>query len=371
MSISMDDILKESNVGDEESTYMKEILVGEVVDSERCGRVDGWVEFLPCWVVAVTMKMGFWTINDVSGCGQNDEGNSNEKSQNDSDEGGYDEEYESTNEEGGLAGNGDEGIAIDGIHDFANINWKTLTMEEFMKYHFADLEVAFKCYNWYARRKGFSARKDKVGKNKAKVVIRQIFVCSREGFPKVKEGSYKRERRRIIRCGCKAHCKMRLNADNNRWHVTSFVENHNHAMLEQRFHGMLPSHRRMEEHEIEVMNQMRGVGISTPSIYQAFASQTEGIRKIDPAIFVRHKTNDDGRLQHLFWCDGVNHHNQTTIFAFAVVSNETEDTYVWVLEQFFNAMKGKSPKSVITDGDRAMRNAIRIVFPNATHRLCE
>ncbi|KAJ1405464.1 Zinc finger, PMZ-type [Sesbania bispinosa] len=33
-------------------------------------------------------------------------------------------------------------------------------------------------------------------------------------------------------------------------------------------------------------------------------------------------------------------------------------------------MKGKAPKFVITDGDRAMRNAIRIVFPNATHRLC-
>ncbi|KAJ1405465.1 FAR1 DNA-binding domain [Sesbania bispinosa] len=233
MSISMDGISKESNVGDEENTYMK-----------------------------------------------NDEGNSNEKSKDDSDEGGYDEEYKSTDEEGGLAGNGDEGIPIDGIHDFANINWKTLTMEEFMKYHFADLEVAFKCYNWHARRKGFSARKDKVGKNKAKVVVRQIFVCSREGFPKVKEGSYKRERRRIIRCGCKAHCKMRLNADSNRWHVTSFVENHNHAMLEERFRGMLPSHRRMEEHEIEVMNQMRGVGISTPSIYQAFASQTGGCENV-------------------------------------------------------------------------------------------
>lgn len=33
-------------------------------------------------------------------------------------------------------------------------------------------------------------------------------------------------------------------------------------------------------------------------------------------------------------------------------------------------MGGKAPMSVITDGDMAMRNAIRTIFPNAQHRLC-
>lgn len=58
------------------------------------------------------------------------------------------------------------------------------------------------------------------------------------------------------------------------------------------------------------------------------------------------------------------------VFASAMVSNETEKTYIWFLEQFLEAMKGKSPISVITDGDLAMRNTIRKVFPNAHHRLC-
>jgi hypothetical protein len=53
-----------------------------------------------------------------------------------------------------------------------------------------------------------------------------------------------------------------------------------------------------------------------------------------------------------------------------VVSNEVEGTYVWLLEQFLAAMKGKHPTSVITDGDMAMRNAIRKVFPKSYHRLC-
>lgn len=58
------------------------------------------------------------------------------------------------------------------------------------------------------------------------------------------------------------------------------------------------------------------------------------------------------------------------MFASAIVGNETEDTYIWVLEQFLGAMGGKCPVSVITDGDVGMRNAIKKVFPNARHRLC-
>jgi hypothetical protein len=65
-----------------------------------------------------------------------------------------------------------------------------------------------------------------------------------------------------------------------------------------------------------------------------------------------------------------NHHNQTIILATAIVSNEVKGTYVWLLEQLKAAMKGKTPISVITDGDVAMRNAIKRVFPNSYHRLC-
>ena len=67
---------------------------------------------------------------------------------------------------------------------------------------------------------------------------------------------------------------------------------------------------------------------------------------------------------------GVNHHNQTIVFATGIVTRETEETYVWLLEQFLSAMNGKLPLSIITDGDLAMKNAIKKVFPAAHHRLC-
>lgn len=127
------------------------------------------------------------------------------------------------------------------------------------------------------------------------------------------------------------------------------------------------------------------------------------LRSKDPLMFVAYTVDDCRRLQHLFWCDGesrmnykvfgdvlafdatykknkyhcpvvvlsgINHHNQTIVFGTAIVTNETEQTYVWLLEQFLYAMKGKAPCSIITDGDVAMKNAIGKVFPNVHHRLC-
>jgi len=122
----------------------------------------------------------------------------------------------------------------------------------------------------------------------------------------------------------------------------------------------------------------------------------------DDSFYWRHNVDKDGGLEHLFLCDGtarndwsvfgdvlsfdatnkkkylclvvvfsrVNHHNQSIVFSAAIVGNETYETYVWLLERFLEAMGGKSPISVISDGDITMRNAIKRVFPKACHRLC-
>ncbi|KAG4996510.1 hypothetical protein JHK84_027552 [Glycine max] len=39
------------------------------------------------------------------------------------------------------------------------------------------------------------------------------------------------------------------------------------------------------------------------------------------------------------------------MFVIALVTNEIEEIYVWLLEQFLKAMKETHPSSVITDGD--------------------
>ena len=59
---------------------------------------------------------------------------------------------------------------------------------------------------------------------------------------------------------------------------------------------------------------------------------------------------------------GVTHHNQSIVFGSAIVGDETEDTYVWLLQNFVDALGEKVSVSVITGEDLAMRNAIRRVF---------
>ena len=41
-----------------------------------------------------------------------------------------------------------------------------------------------------------------------------------------------------------------------------------------------------------------------------------------------------------------------------------------MLNYFLEATGNQQPKAVVTDGDMAMREAVKVVFPEAFHRLC-
>lgn len=153
-------------------------------------------------------------------------------------------------------------------------------------------------------------------------------------------------------------------------------------------HNQMDTHRRKLLHESDA---------------ETCLSYLEGKKCDDPAFYFAHTINEDNRLGDLFWCDGgcradyavfgdvvafeatyrtnayrkpfvvllgINHHRWTIVFGFALLSDETEHTYIWLLETFLKVVDGKQPKTVITDGDKAMRNAISKKFPQSVHRLC-
>lgn len=45
---------------------------------------------------------------------------------------------------------------------------------------------------------------------------------------------------------------------------------------------------------------------------------------------------------------GVNHHLQSTIFACALVRDETEESFVWLFRTFLRCMNGKQPTIILT-----------------------
>lgn len=78
----------------------------------------------------------------------------------------------------------DDETAINGVEDIWKVNFKNLTMEEVMSYHFSNVEVAFLFYNWYASMHGFGARKSRKLRNIKGEVTGQTFLCYREGYRK-------------------------------------------------------------------------------------------------------------------------------------------------------------------------------------------
>lgn len=125
--------------------------------------------------------------------------------------------------------------------------------------------------------------------------------------------------------------------------------------------------------------------------------------QMDNGLFVSYSLDERNRMRNLFWADsisqynyacfgdivgfdesysknkykkpvvmmiGTNNHWRTTVYEVALLSNENLDTYCWLLQTFLDAVKDKEPVTVIIDGDKAMIEAIKNVFPNNHHRLC-
>ncbi|XP_048137295.1 protein FAR1-RELATED SEQUENCE 5-like isoform X2 [Rhodamnia argentea] len=67
---------------------------------------------------------------------------------------------------------------------------------------------------------------------------------------------------------------------------------------------------------------------------------------------------------------GLNHHLKTVLFGCAFLLDETISSFEWAFQSFVKAMGNKAPKTIFTDQDHAMANAVKTVLPNTDHRLC-
>ncbi|CAA2953786.1 Hypothetical predicted protein [Olea europaea subsp. europaea] len=122
-----------------------------------------------------------------------------------------------------------------------------------------------------------------------------------------------------------------------------------------------------------------------------------------PGFFFSIDLDDEAQLRNVFWADnrcrqackefgdivtfdttyltnkyempfapfiGVNHHGQSTLLGYGLLSNEDTKTFVWLFRTWLECMHDQAPSGIITDQDPAMQNAIEIVFSNTKHRWC-
>ncbi|KAJ1404583.1 MULE transposase domain [Sesbania bispinosa] len=261
-------------------------------------------------------------------------------------------------------------FVVDSEADFVKLNQEMLCVENVSKFNFPNLEVAYDFYNWYGKKTGFSARKSKVRKNAMGEIYEKTYLCHREGKRpnnmKPEKGKKKRPAKPETRCSCPAKMKVRLDGPSGRWNVSKFCDAHNHDMLPPKYEGMLPAHRKMSVADILEMNNMRDAGISTPQIYGSFASQSGGYNNV--GFRKRDLYNEIGRQRMLQLSDvkgAIKYLREREV---------NEGSMFWRYTTDCEADGGNERQDafsrVITDGDLAMRNAIKRVLPNAHHRLC-
>ncbi|KAF7152508.1 hypothetical protein RHSIM_Rhsim01G0048200 [Rhododendron simsii] len=198
-----------------------------------------------------------------------------------------------------------------------------LTEEEVYQMTFDIHEDEETFYNAYAKVNGFSIRNYNMHKDNACMVKSRKWVCSKEGYRDTKY--LEREDRirgpqTLTRVGCPAVFSITLERSSGKYLVNNFVSVHNHPMIGPCGVPFLRSHRK-----------------------------TNAYRK--PLVILA----------------GVNIYFQTTIFGCALLTTETVETYTWVLERLLDSMDHKKPVSVMTDGDKAMRRAIKTVLPDVNH----
>ncbi|GAU30496.1 hypothetical protein TSUD_18760 [Trifolium subterraneum] len=226
-------------------------------------------------------------------------------------------------------------IPINGVEDMGGIDFKKFTTTDIVKYDFPNLEVAFTFYNW----QGF--RKDRYKDNKKHV----------------------REAKTITRCGCRAKYVVHVDPISQRWCIRFIDDVHTHPFVEQEFIMFLPGHRGMDDDDILQMNHFKKSGIRTPQVSGKFANQVGGYEHVTFSLRDMYNVVDKERRSK-----GT---DSRAALAYLCSLKSSDPTMYWkhtVDKEGSN--EGKMPKSVITDGDLAMKNAIRRVLPDSHHRLC-
>ncbi|XP_038699552.1 protein FAR1-RELATED SEQUENCE 4-like [Tripterygium wilfordii] len=277
---------------------------------------------------------------------------------------------------------------------------------------FSTIDEMLNFYRKFGKQKGFSVKRRSLNKDKDGIIKYVTFTCGRSGKLK-SQSNNALEPRSCVKIGCNARLCGRLYLD-GKYVVSHFEDEHNHGLSPSKArpnkshnaqvigaggHENLPFLEKDTRNMIAKVRRLRlgeGDANAVQSYFLKMQSQNEG-------FFSMIDWDEHGRLKNVFWADprsraackefgdvitfdttyltnkydmpfapfvGVNHHGQSILLGCGLISNEDTVTFTWLFQTWLACMNGVAPFGIITDQDRAMKNAIAIVFPNSRHRLC-
>ncbi|CAD5178063.1 protein FAR1-RELATED SEQUENCE 11 isoform X2 [Musa acuminata AAA Group] len=67
---------------------------------------------------------------------------------------------------------------------------------------------------------------------------------------------------------------------------------------------------------------------------------------------------------------GMNNYGMPCFFGCVLLQEENVQSFTWALKVFLNFMNGKAPRTILTDQNMCLKEAIAIEMPNTKHALC-
>ncbi|XP_071906468.1 protein FAR-RED ELONGATED HYPOCOTYL 3 isoform X1 [Coffea arabica] len=304
-----------------------------------------------------------------------------------------------------------------------------ILLEPLAGMEFESLAEAYAFYQEYARSTGFNTAIQNSRRSKtSREFIDAKFACSRYGTKREYEKSVNRPRSRqgnrqdsenatgrraCAKTDCKAsmHVKRRPDA---KWIIHRFEKEHNHELLpaqavsEQTRKMYAAMARQFAEYKNLVglksdsrspfeKSRNQAIEVGDASCLLEFFNQ---MQSTNSNFFYAVEISEDQRLKNFFWVDaksrydyanfsdvvafdttyvrskykmplalfvGVNQHYQFMLLGCALVSDESDTTYSWVMRTWLKAMGGQPPKLIITDQDMVLKSVVSEVFPSAYH----
>ncbi|KAK3002673.1 hypothetical protein RJ639_017910 [Escallonia herrerae] len=116
-------------------------------------------------------------------------------------------------------------------------------------------DEAFDYYSNFARKNGFSIRKERSRLSPQLGIYKRDFVCYRSGYAPVRKkptGEHHRDRK-SVRCGCDAKMYLLKEVVDgvSQWFIVQFSNVHNHELLEDDQVRLLPAYRKIHEADQE------------------------------------------------------------------------------------------------------------------------
>ncbi|KAJ1427873.1 Zinc finger, PMZ-type [Sesbania bispinosa] len=246
-----------------------------------------------------------------------------------------------------------------GRMDHRGKRMEDLTPVDIRNMEFASEEHGEIFYRAYAKRHGFVVRKDEIDRDiKGNVIMRQ-FVCNKEGNRNKKHLMRvdRKKNRPLTRLDCQAKIRIHLDYKTDKWKAVSFVETHNHELTPSTFVHLLPSNRGLNNADKAQVGRLHAYGVRTCHIMGYMLDQKGGYGSLGFCRKDLYNYIERQKLEKIK--DGDAH--SALCYIQAKANNDP------TLRASFLASEDAA---VVTDGDSSMREAIKQVFPNASHRLC-